>query len=351
MKMKKRDFVGLALLAFVAACRFWTPAADFYAERCYPLISAALSWPASLVRFSLEEIVVVGFILALLAVLVRAVRRKKGFLWWLGRTARIALWVTVWFYLGWGNNYFRTPLYARLELTPAHFEAEAFGRFLSEYTEELSGCADSRKEWEPFAVEQSVKDFYADRAVACGYAPLRRWQHVKKPLLNPLYSAVSVLGWLGPFFCESQVNLEIPDLEYPFVLAHEMAHLSGVTGEGEANYWAYAFCRRSQVPAVRYSGLLFLFPYVVSNARALLPREQYEAWMAQVPQRVPDDTAALQAYWDERRVGIVGKVQHWMMDLFLRTNGISGGAQDYSGVVGIIMTMDALEKGDRPDRL
>ena len=328
MKMKKRDFVGLALLAFVVACRVWTPAADFYAERCYPLISAALSWPASLVRFSLEEIVVVGFILALLAVIVRAVRRKKGFLWWLGRTARVALWVTVWFYLGWGNNYFRTPLYARMEITPAHFEAEAFDRFLSDYTDALNACADSRKEWEPFAVEQSVRDFYADRAVAYGYAPLRRWQHVKKP-----------------FFCEAQLNLALPDLEYPFVLAHEMAHLSGVTGEGEANYWAYAFCRRSQVPAVRYSGLLFLFPYVVSNARALLPREQYEAWRARIPQRVPEDTAEIQAYWDARRVGIVEKVQHWMMDLFLRSNGIAGGAQDYSGVVGMIMTMDAYEEG------
>ena len=150
--MKKRDFLGLALLAFVAACRWWTPAADFYAERCYPLISAALSWPASLVPFSLEELVVVGFVVALLGVLVRAVRRKKGVGWWLGRTARVAMWLVVWFYLGWGNNYFRTPLYARMDITPAHYEPEVFARFLEDYTAALAESAEavrgmSRRPW------------------------------------------------------------------------------------------------------------------------------------------------------------------------------------------------------------
>ena len=168
MKMKKRDFVGLALLALVAACRFWTPAADFYAERCYPLISAALSWPASLVRFSLEEIVVVGFILALLAVIVRAVRRKKGFLWWLGRTARIALWVTVWFYLGWGNNYFRTPLYSRMGIERETFDEQRFESFLSDYTRDLNAVSGSAVPVDRSALEADVRTFYSEKVSRFG---------------------------------------------------------------------------------------------------------------------------------------------------------------------------------------
>ena len=38
---------------------FATPVADFYAERCYPVISAGLSICESVVPFSLEEVVVI----------------------------------------------------------------------------------------------------------------------------------------------------------------------------------------------------------------------------------------------------------------------------------------------------
>ena len=340
MKIRGGDIIGLIMLAGVAACRYWRPAADFYAERCYPLISAALSWTASFVHFSLEEIVAGLFLLSFLGVLLRAIFRKEGFFKWLLGTARVAIWLVVWIYFGWGNNYFRTPLYERLEITPAHFEQAEFERFLAKYTWELNENAGEPDGWEQSALEQEIKDFYAARAAGCGYTPLREWQHAKEPLLNPLYSAVTVLGWMGPFFCESQVNLDIPKLEYPSTLAHEMAHLSGVTSEGEANYWAYAFCRQSANRAVRYSGLLAILPYVASNARALLSEDEYNLWINSIPVQALDDNAAIQLFWDGKRIRIIENVQRLIMDLFLKSNGISEGAKDYSGVISIIMTME-----------
>ena len=345
--MKKKDILGLVLLAGVVTCRYWTPAADFYADRCYPLISTALSWPASLVRFSLEEIVVTGFVLSFLGVLFSSIHRKDGFFRWLWRTVRVAIWLIVWLYMGWGNNYFRTPLYDRLEISPTHFETEGFERFLSDYTRELNKVAGSWDGVEQSVLEGEIKEYYAGRAVDCGYAPLREWQHVKKPLLNPMFSAVSVLGWMGPFFCESQVNLDIPEVEYPFTMAHEMAHLAGVTGEGEANYWAYAFCRQSEDRSICYSGLLALLPYVASNARALLSEDRYDAWIGSVSRKAIEDNMAIQEFWDGKRVRIIDRAQHLLMDLFLKSNGISEGAKDYSGVIGIIMTMDGYF-GDSP---
>ena len=35
-------------------------------------------------------------------------------------------------------------------------------------------------------------------------------------------------------------------------------------------------------------------------------------------------------------------LQRWMMDLLLKSNNVSEGARDYFGVIGMIMTMDAL---------
>jgi hypothetical protein len=343
--MRKRDIVGLFLLAFVFGCRFATPLADFYAERCYPVISGGLSLCASVFPFSLEELVVIGFIIAFLAVLVRAIRKKEGVLRWLGKTARVAMWLVVWLYMGWGNNYFRTPLYPRIGIQRASYEEESFSRFLAEYTNALNGTAQNTASWDREALEADIKDFYSTKVSDYGYTRLRPWQRVKKPLLNPLYSSVGVLGFMGPFFCESQLNLDLPETEFPFTLAHELAHLAGVTSEAEANYWAYVYCRQSDNPAVRYSGHLALLPYVATSAASLLPEDAYLAWTGILAESVKEDSATLRQYWADKRIGIIDSAQRWLMDRFLRTNRVAEGARDYYGVIGMLMTMD---RYDRP---
>lgn len=340
MTLKKCDIIGLLLLAFVIGCRFLTPLADFYSERCYPVISTGLSLVSSVVPFSLEEVVVIGFIVAIVAVLIRAVRKKEGFLLWLRKTFRVAMWLIVWFYVGWGNNYFRTPLYPRMGIERVSYEEEAFSRFLTDYTGTLNETAENTASWERETLEADIKEFYSTEVTGYGYTGLRSWQHVKKPLINPLYSSVGVLGFMGPFLCESQVNLDLPDVEYPFTLAHELAHLAGVTSEAEANYWAYVYCRRSEIPAVRYSGYLALLPYVASSAGSLLPDDRYSAWAETITDKVKEDYTATREYWEAKRVGIIDSTQRWMMDRFLRTNGVSEGARDYYGVIGMVMTLD-----------
>ena len=338
--MRKGDIIGLLLLAFVICCRFITPVADFYALHCYPVISAALSLCASVIPFSLEEIVVIGFIIAFIAIIIRAVRKKEGFLRWLGKTARVAMWLVVWLNLGWGCNYFRTPLYARLGIHKQTYDEATFTRFMTDYTEALNGSAANTASWDKESLEADIKDFYSIKATACGYTGFHKWQHVKKPLINPLYSAVGVLGFMGPFFCESQLNLELLDQQYPFTLAHELAHLAGVTSEAEANYWAYIYCRQSDNPAVRYSGHLALLPYASASAKRNYDENKFAEWKASIADKVKEDSAYSSEYWAARRVGIIDKIQHWMMDSFLKSNGVSEGAGDYYGVIGMLITMD-----------
>ena len=351
--MKKTDYIGLALLAFVLGCRYSVHLADFYALKCYPVISATLSLPASLLPFSLEEIVVLAFAAAFIVITVQAFRRaeprsgRRRAARWLGRTARTAMWLTVWLYLGWAGNYFRTPLYQRIGVERAAYgeDEAAFAGFLADYTARLNADASSEAPaLDKAALEADIKAFYGSVMPGYGYTALRSWQHVKRPLINPLYSAVGVLGFMGPFFCESQVNQDLKDGEYPFTLAHELAHLSGVTSEAEANYWAYTYCTRSPEPSVRYCGRLEILGYVASNARALLGAEAYESWASSLCDKALQDYDASRAYWSAKRVKAFDAAQSWMMDLFLRSNRVSEGARDYFGVVGMIMTLDNWEK-------
>ena len=80
--MKKKTIIGLILLAFCLACRYHTPVADFYAEHCYPVISMVLSRLASPAPFSLEEIVVLAFVVSIVDILVKAIKHKEGLFKW-----------------------------------------------------------------------------------------------------------------------------------------------------------------------------------------------------------------------------------------------------------------------------
>ena len=334
-------FAGLFLLAFCIACRYCVPVADFYAVYLYPHISSALSCIASVLPYSLEEVVVIAFVVALVSVLVKAIKRKEGFLRWLGSSVVLVMWLYVWFYMGWGNNYYRTGLYQRNGLERTSYDRDSFNSFLEDYTEELNYSASAAGEYDRKELEAEIKAYYSKQVSSFGYSGLRPWQHVKKPLLNMLYSAVGVHGFMGPFFCETQLNLSLLDYEYPFTLAHEMGHLAGVTSEAEANYWGYTFCRSSLNPAVRYSGCLAILPYVASNAGVLLPEEEFQAWIDSISDKVKMDYTGSREYWLEKRVGWIESIQNSFYNLYLKSNGISEGVKDYSGVVEMIMTMDA----------
>lgn len=341
--MKKKTILGLILLAFCAGCRFYTPAADFYAQKLYPAISSALSWLGSFTRFSLEEIVVLSFAVTFIDLLVKAVKKKEKFFSWLGKTLVVAMWLYVWFYMGWGNNYYRTGLYRRNQIQRVHFEKDAFRQFLQDYTREMNQAAAQAGDYDRDVLEADVRAYYTKTVTAYGYTQLHRWQHVKQPVFNGLFSAVLVHGYMGPFFCESQVNTALLAYEHPYTVAHEMAHLAGVTGEAEASYWGFDYCRRSANPAVKYSGYISVLPYVFSNARDLLTEQEYQAWTDTLSEKVKQDFWHSREYWRGKKVDWIEKAQNAVLNLFLKSNGISQGARDYFGVVGMIITMDAHE--------
>ena len=342
--MKKVHYIGIVLLVFCLCCRWFPAVADFYAGVCDPAISTALSLLAGVVPFSLEEIVVLGFVAAFLFVLIKTLVRKKSFWWFLGKSALVVMWVAVWFYMGWGNNYFRTPLQERLGIRNQLFTEDAFNNFLYSYTDSLNDLRSATALPDREALEADVKTFYNETLPDFGYTRLKKWQHPKKPLLGRLYSAVGVLGFVGPFFCETHVNKDVPEGDYPFTLAHEMAHLAGVTSEAEANYWAYVYCRHSGADALRFCGYYSIFPHVATNVQTFMTEDYYAYWMRSIHPEIRERYAAERAYWEALRIPVVDRVQSWLMDASLKHNKVSSGAKEYSEVVRLILTMEAWEQ-------
>ena len=110
------------LLAFIFTCRFHAATGEWYAIHIYPVVSLTLSRIASIVPFSLEELLVVGVLIGSIISVLLARRRGRKVRFILIRLLETSAWLYVWFYIGWGANYFRASFYERLHVEPANYE-------------------------------------------------------------------------------------------------------------------------------------------------------------------------------------------------------------------------------------
>ena len=335
------------LLILILWCRYSVAAADWYALHLYPGISRVLTWLASPVGISLTELVIV---LAVITFIVRVVRIFSDRQHWkkrLWRAVRLLLWIYVWFYFAWGINYYRSDLYARMGAMPMPYEEHEFHEFLDVLTHELNEnwCPETARETvEANSYEQYVKDWYAALPANVGLSSPRRWQHPKQPVFNRLYSAVGVLGFLGPAFDEMHVNSEITPLEHPFVHAHEYAHVLGVSNEAEANFWAFETTRASSLQPVRYSGWFMLLHYSWNSIHSLLGDEAFRQWVATLRPEILEDMQYTLEYWQDKRLTAVYRIQKRFYDFFLRSNRIADGTKNYSQVLRLVLTFSDLHE-------
>ena len=334
-----RQALFLKSIAFTILCRYMPDMAEWYARTVYPPLSAALSAFSSLFPFPLEEILVIGLVFWL--ILYPIWKRSKGILCRkiLIRIAEVLAGVYVWFYLGWGLNYFRYNIYTRLQTPPVAYEEQRFKDFLKEYTEQLNATYQPHTEIDSDTLKKHISGFYAHLPAMYGLTKPKVWQEPKEFIFTPLYSKVGVLGSMGPFLAEAQLNADLLAVQYPFTYAHEFSHLLGVSNEAEANYWAYRACTESDITALQYCGHFGLLPYVIANASHLLPKEDYQAWLQTIRSEVKEQFNAKNRYWKERYSPLVGQAQDFVYNLFLKGNQIPSGKKNYAEVIGLLLSL------------
>lgn len=328
-----------ALFAGVLVFRFCPGTGEVYARTLYPSISWALSFVASAFPFSLEEVLAVSVAVGVVAGTV--VARKRHVAW--RRIGAIvvetALWIYVWFYWGWGMNYFRDSLLVRTGTVPSRYEETEFKRFLADYTERLNAAYLPERPVDVGELETTVKKEFCRIDKTYGLTRPAAFQHPKRSFCNALYSGVGVLGYMGPFFAESHLNHDLLPQQLPFTYAHELSHLLGVSSEAEANYWAYQVCVHSADAYLRYCGYYGLFGYVLANARGLLSEADYEQWIQTVREEVKTTFMAQRSYWREKYSPTLGAVQDKVYHLYLKGNNIPSGKKNYAQVVGLLMAL------------
>ena len=331
--------VLLSVLSFVITCRYMPDMAEGYARIVYPPLSAALSAFSSLFPFPLMEVFVVSLILGLIIYPIRLRKKGTSIRKIIFREIEILAWVYVWLYLGWGMNYYRHHIYTRMQATPVAYEEQHFKDFLKDYTERLNATYQPSTDIADEELKQHVHAFYAHLPASYGLTQPKSWQEPKDFIFTPLYSKVGVLGSMGPFFAEAQLNADLPAIQYPFTYAHEFSHLLGVSNEAEANYWAYRACTESTSTTLQYCGYFGLLPYVISNASYLLPKEEFQAWVRTIKPEIIEQYNEKNTYWRELYSPWIGEIQDFTYNLFLKGNKISSGKKNYAEVIGLLLSL------------
>lgn len=339
-KIKFRRVVLAILLAAVWTIMAVPAFGEWYARYLYPFVSGVLSRLSFRIPFSAGDLFIYGSIAGLVVYWVYALVKRRSWKRTLGRSAEYLLWIYVWFYLAWGLNYFRQDFFTRTGTRYAEYSPEQFERFLAVYTDSLNSSFVSFEKIDKLLVSGEVKKGYRALDARFGVNEPAGYLRAKPMLLAPLMSGVGVLGYMGPFFNEYNLNPDLLPVQYPFTYAHEMAHILGISSEAEANLYAFLICTHSTIPEIRFSGYFGLFPYVLSNAYSLLGEDAFKQWLGTVSPEVRELYNRKVAYWDSLYSPFIGDLQDKLYNWFLKSNNIPSGRKNYSEVIALLMALN-----------
>ena len=345
-KLKIRYVVLIVLLSVVWATQLIPILGEVYAQSVYPVISHFLSSFSKLMPFAIGDLFIFLSVLGLLFNPIRAryIQKKK----WkqiLLNEMEYLLWIYAWFYLAWGLNYSQKNFYQRTEIPYTAYTPEIFQEFVDDYITQLNRSYTPVNSINQDLIREETVRIYHQLSDSLGVnRPPHEHPRVKTMLFTPFISMVGVTGSMGPFFCEFTLNGDLLPVNYPATYAHELAHLLGITSEAEANFYAYQICTRSEAMGIRFSGYFSILGHVLGNAQRLLPEEEYTRLFKRIRPEIIELAKNNQAYWAAKYSPVVGAVQDWIYDLYLKGNKIESGRQNYSEVVGLLISYQEWKK-------
>ena len=157
-----------------------------------------------------------------------------------------------------------------------------------------------------------------------------------KPVaLSKPWTYTYIMGIYIPFTGEANYNTNIPDVELPHTILHEMAHQRSIAAEDEANFAAFLASRYSDNAEVRYSGLFESYCFILS-ALQRSDKELYEFILSMTDDGVKTDIAAVDAFWDSYDTPLAD-ISNSINNAYLESNGQEFGVSSYSLTVQYIL--------------
>ncbi len=246
---------------------------------------------------------------------------------WLGALAVLAVYL-VWFEAGWGWNYERNPIEARVDYAAERATpkaVEALRRLVVSHINRLAPLAHAHAA-EPLN-DGSLAAFWLPVVQAGGDTWTPTVGAPKPTLFDPFMNASATTGFINPLSLNVHLASDLLWFERPFSLAHEWSHVAGYAREDEANYLAILTCARSNDPAQAYSGWLELLLY--------LPPARYKR--SDFVPLVWQDFAAIRSR-NAKRINVSLSQFSWRTyNTYLKSNHVASGIENYNEVTRLYL--------------
>jgi len=331
------------LLAALAAAALVVPipaalVEQLYSSALFPLMQRALTSASNLTAVPWLDLLIV---LVVAGVALRTLRDARR--WPLARVAArlagrllsVAAVVCLAFVLVWGLNYRRTPLREKVPFEPSRITVDAAAALAREAVARVNALhAQAHAAGWPAAdaIDPALAESFRRTLPSLGMTASTVPGRPKRALLDLYFRRAGVAGMTDPFFLETLMASDILPFERPHVVAHEWAHLAGVTDEGEASFVGWLTCLRG-TPSHQYSGWLFLY----SEALSGLPRDHAQAISAVLSAGPRADLRAIRER-SLREVNPRVSGAGWLVyDQYLKANRIEAGTASYAQVVQLVL--------------
>jgi len=332
--------IWLALVTFGLTellSRFPNSTEQIYSQTIFPFVAVILSFVSGWVSFSVDDAfyAFLAIFLVILIILIFLRKLKFGkFLLIFIQTLAICYML---FYSFWGFNYFRTGLNDRLQISKSIPDTVQFVRVLENLINITndSYCTFDKVSYRE--IDSLVESSYKRNASFLKISYPQGARRPKPITLSGFFAKASIAGYYGPFFSEVHLNDSLLAIEYPQVLAHESAHQFGITSEAEANFYGWLVSTNSDSKYLRYSANINMISYFLSQSKHLHNRQELIRMM-QKP--VIEDMRKIQDHWERLRSEKIDQVAGKVNDVYLKTNKIEKGIEDYFGVVQFVMDFE-----------
>lgn len=246
-----------------------------------------------------------------------------------------------WFFVSWGWNYACPEIQDKNPRSPSEATLNYFelAELATSRAGELRNNLPYMQVWHPdSAYFERLQPHVYRTLQKLGFSPSGA-ARVKQLGGNGFMRKLGIAGIYFPFAGEGYTDRTYMAPERNFILAHECAHVYGVTDEGEANLVAFLALVNSGEPGLEYAAWIELIRY-------LIPRDAPEEYLALVPEVVASDIQMLR---DQKELfqGYFPWVSIQANNFYLHAMGVEDGIESYGYFPDLVaLYLDMVELND-----
>ena len=156
-----------------------------------------------------------------------------------------------------------------------------------------------------------------------------------------MYSSMGIAGVTMPFTGEAAVNPNIPKVNMPFTMCHEMAHRMCIAPERDANLAAFLATTANSDPLFQYSGYFMAFRYCYNSLTTLTTSTAANAANKLYASISPNMMRDLESYWaycDEYIKDGASDFADTVNNAYIQASGDESGIRSYGEVTDLLLS-------------